>query len=99
MNEDSIEYTKKADKNLKKIKAKTRFKIFDAIHDISQGNTQNKDIKKLKNDLINSGFASDVELNNIEKEIDSEVNDAVEFALNAPEPDPSELTKYIWAEN
>ena len=25
--------------------------------------------------------------------------DAVEFALNAPEPDPSELTKYIWAEN
>ena len=39
------------------------------------------------------------ELKNIEKEIDIEVNEAVEFALNAPEPDPSELTKYIWAEN
>ncbi len=56
-------------------------------------------LKKLKNDLITLGFASDEELKNIEKEIDLEVNDAVEFALNAPEPDPSELTKYIWAEN
>ena len=60
----------------------------------------NKDpLKKLKNDLTNSGLVSDEELKNIEKEIDLEVNDAVEFALNAPEPDPSELTKYIWAEN
>ncbi len=50
MNKYSIEYTKKADKNLKKIKAKTRFKIFDAIYDISQGDTQNKNIKKLKNE-------------------------------------------------
>jgi len=56
-------------------------------------------IKKLKNDLTSSGLTSDEELKNIEKEIDLEVNDAVEFALNAPEPDPSELTKYIWAEN
>jgi len=56
-------------------------------------------IKKLKNDLIAAGLFSVEELKNIEKEIDLEVNDAVEFALNAPEPDPSELTKYIWAEN
>ena len=42
---------------------------------------------------------SDEELVNIEKSIDIEVNEAVEFALSAPEPDPSELTKYIWAEN
>jgi len=56
-------------------------------------------IKKLKNDLITAGLVSNDELKSIEKEIDLEVNDAVEFALNAPEPDPSELTKYIWAEN
>ena len=56
-------------------------------------------LKKLKNDLTNTGLISEEELKNIEKEIDLEVNDAVEFALNAPEPDPSELTKYIWAEN
>ncbi|WP_257473588.1 pyruvate dehydrogenase (acetyl-transferring) E1 component subunit alpha [Prochlorococcus marinus] len=60
---------------------------------------QRDPIKKLKNDLTSSGLVSDEELKNIEKEIDLEVNDAVEFALNAPEPDPSELTKYIWAEN
>ena len=56
-------------------------------------------LKKLKNDLTSLGLASDEELKNIEKEIDLEVNDAVEFALNAPEPQPSELTKYIWAES
>ena len=35
----------------------------------------------------------------IEKEIDTEVADAVEFALGAPEPDPNELTKFIWADD
>jgi pyruvate dehydrogenase E1 component alpha subunit len=60
---------------------------------------QRDPIKKLINDLTHSGAASIEELKNIEKDIDLEVNDAVEFALNAPEPDPSELTKYIWAEN
>ena len=39
------------------------------------------------------------ELRAIEKEIDAEVQDCVEFALNAPEPDSSELTRYIWAED
>ena len=34
----------------------------------------------------------------IEKEIDQEINEAVEFALGSADPDPSELTKYIWAE-
>jgi pyruvate dehydrogenase E1 component alpha subunit len=27
------------------------------------------------------------------------VADCVEFALAAPEPDPAELTRYIWAED
>ena len=56
-------------------------------------------LKKLKNDLTNSGLISAEELKNIEKYIDQEVQDAVEFALSAPEPDPKELTKYIWAED
>ena len=38
------------------------------------------------------------ELREIEKEIDLEINDAVEIALGAAAPEPSELTKYIWAE-
>jgi len=60
---------------------------------------QRDPIKKIKHYLTTTGIATDEELKNIEKEIDLIVNDAVEFALNAPEPDPSELTKYIWAEN
>ena len=39
------------------------------------------------------------ELRDIEKRIDAEVVDAVEFALGAPEPNPEELTRYIWSED
>ncbi len=56
-------------------------------------------LKSLEDDLIQKKLITDKELRTIEKEIDSEVNDAVEFALNAGEPDPSELTRYIWAED
>ena len=46
-----------------------------------------------KNDLVSSQ-----ELRTIEKEIDKEIKEAVEFALESADPDPKELTKYIWAE-
>ncbi|MFM2122445.1 MAG: pyruvate dehydrogenase (acetyl-transferring) component subunit alpha [Cyanobacteriota bacterium] len=39
------------------------------------------------------------ELKAIDKEIDAEVADCVEFALAAPEPKAEELTRYIWAED
>ena len=45
------------------------------------------------------GLLSAEEMEAIDKEIDAEVRDAVEFALDAPEPDASELTRYIWAED
>ena len=48
--------------------------------------------------LLKANYVSSDELRSIEKEIDKQVNDSVEFALNAPEPDPTELNKYIWAE-
>ncbi|MCP9916997.1 pyruvate dehydrogenase (acetyl-transferring) E1 component subunit alpha [Cyanobium sp. ATX 6F1] len=56
-------------------------------------------IKALAAHLKEHGLASAEELKAIEKEIDAEVADAVSFALAAPEPDPSELTRYIWAED
>ena len=56
-------------------------------------------IKQLAARLIADGLASQAELKDIEKEIDAVVADCVEFALAAPEPDSSELTKYIWAED
>ena len=55
-------------------------------------------IDTFKKDLEKNNLASSEELKEIEKEIDNEINDAVEFALNAEEPDPKELTRYIWAE-
>ena len=56
-------------------------------------------IKLLEKQLIEKKLANKEELANISKEIDIEVRDAIEFALSAKEPDQSELTKYIWAED
>tara|TARA_Y100001968_G_scaffold273174_1_gene265775 strand:+ start:1894 stop:2997 length:1104 start_codon:yes stop_codon:yes gene_type:complete len=55
-------------------------------------------LKKLESDLINMGLINSDELRAIEKEIDKELKDAIEFALDAPEPDPKDLTNYIWAD-
>ena len=49
-------------------------------------------------EVIEKSLATSDELRAIEKEIDAEVSDAVEFALSAPEPDSADLTKFIWAE-
>ncbi len=49
--------------------------------------------------LIEKDLVTKNELRKIEKEIDKEVEDSVEFALNAPEPKPDELTRYIWADD
>ena len=49
--------------------------------------------------MIEQALATAEELKAIEKEIDAEVADCVEFALAAPEPKPEELTRYIWAED
>ena len=56
-------------------------------------------IKKLSKQLIEGNLASTEELKNIDKKIDSEITESVEKALDAPEPPPNELTKYIWAED
>ena len=72
-------------------------KILD-IHELSIFIYKSKRIKQLEIDLKEQGLVKDDELRAIEKEIDAEVKDSVEFALSAPEPDPNELTKYIWAE-
>ena len=53
----------------------------------------------MERDLCNANLVSSDELRSIEKEIDAIVHDCVEFALSAPEPDPAELTRYIWAED
>lgn len=56
-------------------------------------------LRHLAGVLTAEGLATAAELEAIEQEIDAEVRDAVEFAIGSPEPDPAELTRYIWAED
>jgi pyruvate dehydrogenase E1 component alpha subunit len=56
-------------------------------------------IKKLAGYLVAEGLATTEELAALDREIQALVEDAVEFAENSPEPDPSELRRYIFAED
>jgi pyruvate dehydrogenase E1 component alpha subunit len=56
-------------------------------------------IKKFAAYLVEQNLAEQAELKAIDKKIQAHVEDAVEFALAAPEPDPNELYKYIFAED
>jgi pyruvate dehydrogenase E1 component alpha subunit len=60
---------------------------------------QRDPIKQFAGHLTSRNLASADELKQIDREVDAEITDCVEFALAAPEPDGSELTRYIWAED
>lgn len=54
-------------------------------------------IKLLSKHLISSNLMTSDELVAIDRDVEQEINEAVEFALNAPEPPAEELTDYVWA--
>ncbi len=56
-------------------------------------------IKKLAHHLTENQLAEAEELKEIDRKIQAVVNDAVEFAENSPEPDPSELYRFVFAED
>ncbi len=56
-------------------------------------------IKKLAVYLTEQNLANQEELSGIERKIQDAINDAVQFAESSPEPDPSELYRYIFAED
>ena len=56
-------------------------------------------IKKLAAHITQTALAKEEELKQIEKKIQALVEDAVQFGIDSPEPDPSELYKYIFAED
>jgi len=56
-------------------------------------------IKKLVTYLTEQNLVDTEELKAIEKRIQEVLNDAVQFAQTSPEPDPSELHRYIFAED
>lgn len=56
-------------------------------------------IKKLAAYLTEQNLATQEELKAIERKIQAEIDDAVKFAEESPEPDPSELYRFIFAED
>ncbi|MBD2503835.1 pyruvate dehydrogenase (acetyl-transferring) E1 component subunit alpha [Anabaena azotica] len=56
-------------------------------------------IKKLANYLIEQNLATEAELKDIERKIQNVIDDAVKFAESSPEPDPSELYRFVFAED
>lgn len=56
-------------------------------------------IKRLAAYLVEHTLASQEEIKGIDQKIQAVVDDAVQFGLDSPEPDPSELRKYIFAED
>ncbi|MEA5566270.1 pyruvate dehydrogenase (acetyl-transferring) E1 component subunit alpha [Anabaena sp. UHCC 0399] len=56
-------------------------------------------IKKLAAYLIEQNLADEAELKAIENKIQAVIEEAVKFAESSPEPDPSELYRFIFAED
>lgn len=54
-------------------------------------------ILRFKQYALQSNLLSQDQILQIETDIDTLINDAVQFALSAPEPPSEELTDYIWA--
>jgi pyruvate dehydrogenase E1 component alpha subunit len=55
-------------------------------------------VPKYRQWLIDSGHASGAELETLEAEIKTEVDEAVKFAFDSPLTDPSEITRDVYAE-
>ena len=56
-------------------------------------------IKKLAAYITELNLATQEELSSVEHKVQELINDAVQFAESSPEPDPSELYRYIFAED
>jgi len=56
-------------------------------------------IKRLGAYLTEQNLATAEELKAIDKRIQAEIEEAVTFALESPEPDPADLYKYVFAED
>lgn len=54
-------------------------------------------LPKFRNDIIQGGFATAAELDAIEKGVDKEIEEAIEFAENSPYPDVSILAEDVYA--
>ncbi|MGC1248356.1 MAG: thiamine pyrophosphate-dependent enzyme, partial [Spirulinaceae cyanobacterium] len=56
-------------------------------------------IKKFNAYLVEQNLAEAEELKAIDKKIQTRIEEAVKFAQDSPEPNPSELRRFIFAED
>jgi pyruvate dehydrogenase E1 component alpha subunit len=56
-------------------------------------------IEKLGAYLVEHNLVNQSELDEVKKQVQASVDDAVKFAQDSPEPDPSELYRYVFAED
>lgn len=56
-------------------------------------------IKKLAAYILETKLADEAELKAVERKIQNVIDDAVKFAESSPEPDPSELYRFVFAED
>jgi len=56
-------------------------------------------IKKLAAYLLEQNLANEAEIKAIDRKIQDVIDDAVKFAESSPEPDPSELYRFVFAED
>lgn len=54
-------------------------------------------IKFLKENMISCGEITESEYNDVKKQAEMDIEDAVEFALNSPEPTLEDIAQYIYA--
>jgi pyruvate dehydrogenase E1 component alpha subunit len=59
---------------------------------------QRDPLKRFEKFVTNRGLITAEELEAVTKKVQDVVNESVTFAENSPEPDPSELRKYIFAD-
>ncbi|MEW6622182.1 MAG: thiamine pyrophosphate-dependent dehydrogenase E1 component subunit alpha [Bacillota bacterium] len=59
---------------------------------------KNRDaIERLRNEIIALGLATDEEVTAIDKVVQQEIEEAVEFAKNSPYPEPEQVTEDVYA--
>ena len=59
---------------------------------------RNDPLDRLRNELLDDGTLSDADVELLEKQIQEELDAAVEYAKASPLPDPDDVTKYVYSE-
>jgi pyruvate dehydrogenase E1 component alpha subunit len=62
-----------------------------------RGAKDNDPIPRFRAQLLSQGVVTEEDLNQLEKSARTEMDEAVQFALASPHPDPEEATNYVYA--